>query len=473
MTDKFVEIENEAKDEFKWLLWQYIIPLFSNSILVESFKEVSDSNLFKSQNFVSLYKNIEPKKLVFKFNPRATFCFEVELADFDEIDDKIKLANNVLRELLLVFSYKERNGVFVENKLAIKQGTSSDSKNREEFYKQIKYDAACEYGISLWAECSVFLKLILKLKCWAQITYESKNVPFCFLVETDKSTKTFTGKKVNFVSFLDNKHSAVFTDGETSSIHLDCEGNVINYLSAKELVSKPMANETPLLSMSPFYLSEICNLCEGTTIGVILQSNGDLLLMKDKKLVLARISGKWKSVDFFGIKNKILQFLNKTSMLDEQEKNKFARQIFLSIVDISFARDGGCLAIIKEPKGRAYKLYKSDFLGGRKGTEQNLLKRDIIKKLIEYNDETPFYNLKRKLREEILSLDGATIMDCQGKILAAGAIVHVKGGSDGGGRLAATKELSQFGLAIKISMDGEITGYSNGNEIFSMFKAND
>ena len=53
-------------------------------------------------------------------------------------------------------------------------------------------------------------------------------------------------------------------------------------------------------------------------------------------------------------------------------------------------------------------------------------------------------------------MDGATVLDRNGVILAAGAIVKVPGGSVGGGRLAATRALASYGAALKISQDGPI-----------------
>jgi hypothetical protein len=57
-------------------------------------------------------------------------------------------------------------------------------------------------------------------------------------------------------------------------------------------------------------------------------------------------------------------------------------------------------------------------------------------------------------------MDGATILDYRGNVLAAGAIVKVDAGSDGGGRLLAAKTLAKYGLGIKISTDGEIRGFT-------------
>jgi hypothetical protein len=73
---------------------------------------------------------------------------------------------------------------------------------------------------------------------------------------------------------------------------------------------------------------------------------------------------------------------------------------------------------------------------------------------------TSFSNLDRKLRQELAAIDGATIISHTGDILAVGAILKVPGGSaGGGGRLAAAKALAAYGLGIKVSQDGSITGY--------------
>ena len=80
--------------------------------------------------------------------------------------------------------------------------------------------------------------------------------------------------------------------------------------------------------------------------------------------------------------------------------------------------------------------------------------------LIRIINKRRFHELDRKLRQELIGMDGATIVDSDGKIVAIGAIVKIEAGSSGGGRLAATKTLSKYGVAIKISTDGFIQGFA-------------
>ena len=89
--------------------------------------------------------------------------------------------------------------------------------------------------------------------------------------------------------------------------------------------------------------------------------------------------------------------------------------------------------------------------------DQNKLVKSAC--LRECIDNRKFHELNRKLRQEIASVDGATIIDNDGTIIAVGAIVQIEAGSSGGGRLAATRTLAKYGVAIKISADGIMQGF--------------
>ena len=65
-----------------------------------------------------------------------------------------------------------------------------------------------------------------------------------------------------------------------------------------------------------------------------------------------------------------------------------------------------------------------------------------------------------------MALDGATVLNHKGDIVAVGAIISVPSGSEGGGRRAAAKEGSKLGLGIKISEDGGMAAFANEDLIF-------
>jgi len=77
-----------------------------------------------------------------------------------------------------------------------------------------------------------------------------------------------------------------------------------------------------------------------------------------------------------------------------------------------------------------------------------------------------FQELDRRLRQELLAMDGAMVLDHLGNIVAAGAIISVSAGSEGGGRTAAAKKGSSLGLGVKISEDGGISVYKEERKVF-------
>jgi len=81
-----------------------------------------------------------------------------------------------------------------------------------------------------------------------------------------------------------------------------------------------------------------------------------------------------------------------------------------------------------------------------------------------------FQDLDRCTRVQLLSMDGAIVLKPRGRIISVGAIVKLSAGSTEGARTAAAKALSNYGLGIKISQDGNIQGYRNEEISFDMMR---
>jgi DNA integrity scanning protein DisA with diadenylate cyclase activity len=135
------------------------------------------------------------------------------------------------------------------------------------------------------------------------------------------------------------------------------------------------------------------------------------------------------------------------------EQKQLMRAVYASCLDASFARTGACIAIANDADGRNLRDYlnRGDLLLSA-GTEKATLLSHLI--------GLPFQRISRPVRQEVAALDGAVVLDREGVVLAAGAIVRVPGGSEGGGRRAAAIALSRLGLAVKVSADGGITAFA-------------
>ena len=137
------------------------------------------------------------------------------------------------------------------------------------------------------------------------------------------------------------------------------------------------------------------------------------------------------------------------------------KAMYETILDVSFARTGGCLVAIPYAN-------RKDLIQDDGNSDESVVKRAdllanptsiksrVVSRLIQGRR---FQDLSRAMRKELVGIDGATIIQYQGEILAVGAIVKISGGSVGGGRLAATRTLAPFGTAIKISADGMVEAF--------------
>lgn len=147
------------------------------------------------------------------------------------------------------------------------------------------------------------------------------------------------------------------------------------------------------------------------------------------------------------------------------------------MLDVSFSHTGGIISVVSDIEKIVIEepiLSVSDYLLNEKSdieienelrlqgeTRENEIKKRILKRRVLKNfiAEKNFMQLDRKLRCELISLDGACILDKKGNVCSCGAIIKNDSGSSGGGRGAASKKLSAYGFSIKISTDGYIEFY--------------
>ena len=241
---------------------------------------------------------------------------------------KLGIAEKILREILLVSNFDYRNPDF---------SLLNFYDTKQYVYRNTRFDVAYELGLCNWLGRDCLYELIQRLHEWSQKTYEGKHVAFSFLI--DSSQKSIGN--INYIEFLKNKHSAVFTDGISSGIKLDYKGNIIKYFSTTQEHIKN--NHT---TWAPYEFINFADLCVSEWIGVILQNNSDMLIFKNKQLVFAKRNGKWIYLNSYTMQSTIGQFY--TTRSNDSNKKEFADEIYSSVLDASFAHTGGCIAIVKD-----------------------------------------------------------------------------------------------------------------------------
>lgn len=311
--------------------------------------------------------------------------------------------------------------------------------------------------------------LLTSLSTWGMRTYEGNHANFGFIVSNKKARES--NPNLNIKNFLNKDFCALLGDGTDTFIEVSADGYLINYITGAKSATEDL--------LVPYEYLKVANLCTGSKVGVCLLTDGDILLFKNKMLVFAKRSGVWVSFSHQVIIDKLADRAS--------ENEEIRKAIYLSSLDTSFNKCGGCVVhvsnserynvlkhinpadvlteecynhIMEESKSKSFFAELTEESSYEPFKEY--IKQDKCTKsanLIKIIKGRKFHELGRKLRLELMGIDGATVIDYDGTILAVGAIIKIEAGSTGGGRLAAAKMLSNYGIAIKISNDGSIQGF--------------
>lgn len=313
-------------------------------------------------------------------------------------------------------------------------------------------------------------ELIEKLSSWANRTYEGRKIPFSFLIDLDMiNFPDEIFDKIN--KFLLDDSSALITDGISSYFELGdkLSYKIIKYYDPEE----ESLNEYPFV---PYRFSSFGNMCDVNKIGIILNIQGDILLIKNKKLVFAKRNGNWIWYDYDAFHDTLFKDMKFYRTEDDEQKHEIReriKKIYITCLDVAFARTGGCLAMCLNDKiDKIIKDINVDDLHDefvKNNVKNPNTKREILENIIV--NKKLFYLLNRKSRLELLGIDGATIISDDWKIVTTGAILDNKipkkiKDLHGGARTKIAIKLSQYGIAIKISADGYIECYKKMKHIF-------
>ncbi len=357
-------------------------------------------------------------------------------------------------------------------------------------FKEQAYEYAVQQGIIQWvfgAKNKKIEELLSLIEKWATKTYEGKKVAFAFIISKEKKGKI--EKSDCWLKFLRQDLSAVFTDGVSSAIELDNDCNFIKYLSTFQITGE---RDTALCI--PFRFSDMISKCiPNKKAGIFLLTNGDIFLVKQGQFYFVKRNSKWLNFSYEAFENVI-----RNSEYGGKITKKLLQEVYTSILDVSFSHAGGIISVVSKNKlinkgDEPHVLHVCDDISNgkkvdelekilveelgynesrtdsqkkiKKDIDSRLLKREIVKELV---DGKIFNDIDRKLRSELISLDGASLIDFKGKVISFGAIIQNNSGSSGGGRGAAAKKLSNYGIAVKISTDGYIELYIDGKCVYEI-----
>ena len=448
-----------AKAEFRSILETYILPLFDvQHKLKEQNIDSEPKCLIEGEDgagFIKVYPCLN--------NPQ--FCFSFGVYNNDGTDRR--RARTILEELMKVSQYKYDTPNFKVQRYYGFPGMVCDT------YKSNTFNLAFELGMcrSLVRNSKrnstnsvILYNAISMMEEWSSTTYEGEKIPFGIIIDFADNTNS---TNPDYIKFLKNPHSAAFSDGVFSGVMLNRDGNVLEYFS----IDSPAENfkKDKHIPFVPYKFQGFVNKCDFEKIGIIVLMNGELLLIENKELRFAKRANKWIFFNWMRVNNALRKIFEDNKIDDIDSKIK---EIYNTLLDVSFSHTGGCLGIIL-PEHEKNEEYVGQYIKDRIDNDSCVDDRtkgkiNVVKQFIKGKSEylQSFYILCRKLRQEMLSLDGATTITLEGNIISCGSIVKIEGGSDSGGRSAAAKQLAaKFGIGIKISEDGYIEAYRDNRDL--------
>lgn len=301
-------------------------------------------------------------------------------------------------------------------------------------------------------------------------TYEGKSISFGVIINDILKCKNRVNN-IFFPDFIEENYAAVLTNGTESFIEIDSDGYILRYLQLNSSKSD--------LGLAPYDHTRILEYCGKDTIGVVLSKKSELLIFHENELKYTKRGGRWNP---YSHKEMIKSIYNRS----ENDNLLFSKAVYLTALDLSFGTSGGIISFLDENEVQQAlthinirDIVNEKYFNIKREAMKNENDHEYEKiKDVEYNDflrlkenakscvlnriiaGRKFFQLYRKLRQELVAIDGATVIDYNGDIVAVGAIIKIEAGSKGGGRVAAARTLSHYGIAIEISSDASIRGFA-------------
>jgi hypothetical protein len=397
------------REKFRQLVEKYLLPLFSGAAIADDFEDST------------------PRKAPVSYRDPCSF----NVKPFRQSDYCVVLTRSqpfAVSNAPFVTEYRVTQA-FVEilSEIADGIGTPYEQDLLSSFTRRVVVRSIC----SDKKNEQIVLATIDQLNEWSTRLYEGQPISAAvgFVPETAQGT-------VTLAETWRDDYSAVLTNGFDTLLVSNYDGWVQGY----EALTLP----TPPPPYAPHRLAPIAEWTGEDKMALALNRTGEILVIRNKQLSFARRGGRW-------------HFLTHDPVITQMkcpQDHSVRQAVYASCLDASFARTGACVGIMTS--GDVWCLKRVAPKTEDHIQEQLSPKAKLIRRIV---GTSSFQQLDRRMRQELLAIDGATIIDHKGSVLAVGTILQIAGGSTGGGRLAAAIALSKYGTGIKVSQDGTIKGF--------------
>jgi len=289
----------------------------------------------------------------------------------------------------------------------------------------------------------------------AEQTYENKALTFGALLDPTVAGVS-SGGPVFPRELFESKRYRALSDGYRTSYHISTDGHLLGFVDLQQWGKSTPATK----KYFPEWAEYLARSSRDGRCGIGLSRQGDILVFDEGTLRFSYRYGRWQYWNHSHLVN-LLGNRARAQHVEPTVVGKIVASVYRASLDVSFRRSGGLFVLLRNQGSLSEVVPKGDELGApeRSGADSEFDKLVACQKI---------QSVPRRILVELASLDGAVVVANSGRILAYGSVLQPtrKGRLRGteGSRTKAAIGASNYGLAVKISSDGDITIFHSGRE---------
>jgi hypothetical protein len=284
----------------------------------------------------------------------------------------------------------------------------------------------------------------------AEQSYENKSITYGLLIRKEGGVT----KQVFPSDFFGKKRYRALSDGFRTAFEVTSSGKLLGLIDLQELELKQSQQH-----FYPEWCEYISEASKDGACGIALTRQGDLLVFDSGNLRFTYRVGRWQ---YWNHRHVCDLFRNRARVqhVPANVLPKVVRSIYRAALDVSFRRSGALFVLLRNRMNKEKLVIPGDAIGD--GTRE-----ELHKAFDEALGDTKVQNMSRVLLTELSGLDGGVVLDNKGRIIAYGAVLKASGrfNPSEGSRTKAAVSASRYGIAVKVSSDGDITFYE-GRKVF-------
>jgi len=283
-------------------------------------------------------------------------------------------------------------------------------------------------------------------------SYENKALTFgCVL---DPGNRQIVEDVTFPEDYLSSKRYKALSDGFRTAYLISTYGQVVDFIDLDRYGKMKLSERNHF----PDWAEPMARMSRGGRCGIALSRQGDILVFDEGTLRFTYRYGQWQYWNHTHL-IKLLRDRAKAQGVQKKVLGRVVGAIYRAALDVSFRRSGGLFVVLHHRHSLHEIVRQGDAVtdGSRRGTDASF---DAVfsGKKIQFTS--------RSILVELASLDGAVVLENSGKIVAYGAVLRPKKsgkliGAEGS-RTKAAIGASNYGLAVKISSDGDISVFHEG-----------